>query len=113
MKEVRQTYKDLAFEVVKAPVRKIINGLTPVMKIPFELMANKSFYPDPFDARPIDDKFRHLVKNYSLENEYDWLMGRPNKGYLNSIKKSVIYERNIPEMNYWSIKDLTNRFLKK
>lgn len=109
----QMTYKEMLTEVSLAGTKKVINGLTPVMKLPAELLSNRKFFPDPFDARPIQDKTRHMLKTFSLENEYDWLTGRPNPGYAESWKGTIFYKRNVPQINYYDIKDLTNRYLEK
>ena len=106
-------WSEVIQSMAQAPVKKIVNGLSPVFKIPYELSSGKSTFPSVFEQRTIRDTTRHLLKTFSLENEYDWLTGRPNAGYLKSWKKSIIYTRNVDQINYYDIKDLVNRFLEE
>ena len=105
------TWADLGVDMAKAPVKKIVNGISPHLKIPFEITSGKKVFPDVFKMRSIKDPYRHLWQTVSLENEYDWLTGKPNRGYLKSMKGVFgLYERNVDEINYYEIKDLVNRF---
>ena len=106
----KASYSDLFKAVTLAPTKKIINGLTPVAKIPYEFISKTSLFPDWTDARPTPDRLRHLSKNFSLENEYDWLTGRPNPGYGKSWKKAFISTVDPGQVAYYEIKGLRNKF---
>ena len=98
------TWTDIAGEIVKAPVNKVASGLTPLIKTPIELFSGVSWYPDIFHPRPIRDKARESFKLFGLENEYDYLLNKPSRGYDKSLNNLLVYERDVGEINYYRIK---------
>jgi len=103
----RASYKDVMIAMAKAIPNKIIGGLTPVIKIPVELLSGKSFWPDVFNPWPMRDKTRQLFKLFSLEHEYDFFANKPSRGYGSSIEQMVVYTRNVGENSYNRIKGMT------
>ena len=106
-KEVEQgrgTYTDALSNVAKAPINKVVNGLTPLLKAPLEWAMERSIYPDVFNSRKVTDSNRNLARLMSAENEYDWLTGKPSRGYAESWMNSVAYRKNIGEIAYYDIK---------
>ena len=67
-------------EAAAAPVVKIINGIRPDVKAFSEVLGGRTFYPDPFNPRPIRDKMEHLARIYSLNGVYSWVAGKPKRG---------------------------------
>ena len=62
-----------------API-KIINGIRPDVKAFSEVLGGRSFYPDPFNPRPIRDKIEHISRIFSLNGIYGYLAGKPKRG---------------------------------
>lgn len=101
---------DLLLSMAKAPVNKIAGGVTPLIKTPVELATGKRFYPDVFNPRSSRDGVRGAFRLWSLENEYDWLTGKPSRGYLRSWVESAASVRNPGEESYDAIRDLVARY---
>jgi len=49
----------------------------------------------------------------SVDSEYDALTGKPSRGYLDSLKKTIIYEADPGEQAYHAIRELGYKFLEK
>lgn len=64
-------------EMAKAPVNKLVQGVTPFVKTPAELLARESAYPDVFHPRPIQDRGEYLAQQLTLQKEYGKLTGKP------------------------------------
>lgn len=97
-------------DVAKAPVNRVVSGLTPIFKTPLEMITGNRYFPDVFRPRPIDDRWREFARMFSVENEYDALMGNPSRGYLNTWAGSITYNRNPGEMAYNETRSLIRAF---
>ena len=104
---------DVLKAIAKAPINKIINGVTPTIKAPLEAAAGVQLFPDAFNARPVRDSWRNMFKTFSLENEYDLVMGNPSRGYGRSWKEAVIYKKDTGENNYNRIRTLAYNWLER
>ena len=63
----RASYADILKEMVQAAPNKIGNSISPVFKLPLELVTGQKFYPDIFNARPIRDGMRHVGESFSMD----------------------------------------------
>ncbi len=102
----RAGYGELITTVLKAPVNKVLTSLTPVITVPVEMLSGKTYWPDVFNPRAIQDKWRHVAKLFSVENEYDLIFDRPSRGYGRSIAEAVIYNRDVGETTYNQMKGM-------
>lgn len=102
----RADWTDVAKEVAKAPVNKLGQGITPIVKVPVEMMTGYSFFPDVFEPIPVRDGWRNLFRTFSIENEYDIVFGRPTRGYLRSLEGAVTYRRDVGENAYNRIRSI-------
>lgn len=109
----RASYGELMKVIAKAPVQKVMNGITPIIKMPLELLTGQSYWPDVFQPWSIRDKWRHLFKMFSLEHEYDVIFDRPSRGYGRSLEDSVTYKRDLGENAYNQIKGMTYDWLRR
>jgi len=100
----RAGYGDLLQTIGKAPVNKLVGGVTPLIRTPVELAAKRSFWPDVFNPRVIRDREREFARLFSLENERDWLRGAPSRGYWRSWVQGVVSEGDPREMAFNSIR---------
>ena len=113
MKEVesgRGSYGDVLKAVGKAPVNKIVGGLSPLIKAPLELAMGQSTYPDVFNPRPMQDRAREAARLFSAENEYDATMNKPTRGYWQSWAQAVDYSRNVGEIAFNNTMDRIRGF---
>jgi hypothetical protein len=100
----RAGYGDLLETIGKAPVNKLVGGVTPLIRTPVEMAAKRSFWPDVFNPRVIRDREREFARLFSLENERDWLRGAPSRGYWRSWVQGVVFEGDPREMAFNSIR---------
>lgn len=81
----KATWQDKAADAVKAPVEKVVGGLHPGFKSPFELIAGESTYPHIFGkgtdfgfrTTQIRDRKEYVARLFSLDGLYRRITGRP------------------------------------
>jgi predicted transposase YbfD/YdcC len=108
-----KTLLDLVKIVAKAPVNKVASGITPLIKTPVELAAGKTFYPDIFNPRSIQDRGRYMARLFSMESEYDQAVGNPTRGYFRNPVNLVVDRRNVGEIAYYRVLDKQREFMDK
>lgn len=109
----RGSFVDVINALWHAPVNKLASGLTPVLKIPVESATGYTFWPDVFNPMPIRDEWRNLFRSFSLENEYDLLLGKPSRGYGRSLQDSLFTSKDAGENAYNRIKSLSYNWLRR
>lgn len=100
-------------DMTKAWVNRIATSLRPEVTVSAETMLDQKFWPDIFNPRPIHDNWRHVFSTFSLENEYDWIAGKPSRGYDRSWTESIVYRRDPGEMAYDGAKGLAYDWLER
>lgn len=109
----RAGFGEVLAAIAKAPVNKIASGLTPVLKTPLELATGQTFWPDVFRPMPIRDEWRHLMRTFSLEHEYDLVFDKPSRGYGQSLSDAVVYSRDAGEIAYNRMKSMAYDWLRR
>ena len=109
----RERIGDVAKAAVGGPINKIGTGLGPWFQIPFELVTQSKLFPEVMDPRFIRDPWRNLFATVTLENEYDYFMGKPSRGYLRSWQEGVVTKRDAGEMAYNEARGWTYEWLAK
>ncbi len=59
----RGSWRDVAEAVIQAPINRLVNGVTPTIKVPGEALAGRSFFPDVFNPRLVRDSWRHVFRS--------------------------------------------------
>lgn len=107
----REKFGHLLEEMAKGPVNKIVNGLTPYLKIPAELLAGKQYYPDAFKPRTIRDLGQYAASQFGLQSEYDRITRKPVKeSYVSSWINALVYRSDPEQAAYYTVLDLKNRY---
>ncbi|MDH5666535.1 MAG: helicase-related protein [Nitrospira sp.] len=75
----RLTIGEAVKNAAKAPVNRLWQGLTPLVKMPPEMFMRETSYPDVFHWRPIQDRAEYLGYQTTLGPEIKALMGKPGK----------------------------------
>lgn len=118
----KRTIKEIAVDMAKSPLNKLIGGLGPVLKTPAEIIWGKTIYPDAFKPRSIRDRWEYLANSLGLANEYKALAGKPvqtygtgnrAEGYWRSWGESLIYKADPLQSSYYDILDEKYRFMRK
>lgn len=77
----RLTLGEAVQRTAKAPINKLIQGITPLVKMPGELLARKSLYPDAFRPRAIQDRGDYLANQLTVGPEVRALKGKAGPSY--------------------------------
>lgn len=109
----KKTLKEIAENIVKAPTNKVVNGLTPLIKLPTELITKKNTFPDVFSPSNIRDPWLHLAQGISLGDEYKALTKKPGKSYRDSIADIFVYRAEENKNAYYDMYSIKDDFLKK
>ncbi|MEJ5241913.1 MAG: hypothetical protein WHS87_12010 [Anaerolineales bacterium] len=105
----KKSITDIAKDTALATPIKIINALRPDVKGLGEVIGGRSWYPDPFNPRPIRDKLEHVARNFSLDGLYRWAAGKPKRGdtvgeqMLNDLLALGFYTSSPGESAYYDV----------
>jgi hypothetical protein len=98
--------------------QKIVSGLAPTIKIPLEMAAGGSFYPDWTKPRPIRDIPQYLLDQIDfnvgtaiLSAGYDAAMDMPGRGMAQMAANLITYTTDTGEAAYQYIKSKEYEFL--
>lgn len=108
-----RTIKEIAMDFIKAPLNVFIQGSSPYIKIPFELITNRKLFPDFSKATTIRDKGQYIASSVGLNNEYNILMKLPNKEYVKTMEDFFIYSYDPKQNAMFDVLDEKRRFLEK
>ena len=109
----RKSEKEIALEMAKSPIKKLVNGVNPFIKTPFELLARKQFFPDVFNPQTIRDRKAFLARQFTLIDEYKALFDIPSEGYATSLKKAIVSEADPQRAAYNDVISRKYEYLKK
>ena len=109
LKRGKKSITDIAQDTALATPTKIVNAFRPDVKGLGEVIGGRSWYPDPFNPRPIRDKLEHVARNFSLDGLYRWVAGKPKRGdtvgeqMLNDLLALGFYTSNPGESAYYDV----------
>lgn len=106
----RKTLNEIIKDMALAPVNVVVQGITPLLKVPAEFLTRKSFFPDVASPRIIKDRALYVAQQLRLADEYKAIMDMPRKKY--DISKLLIYKSDPAESAYHDTFDLKRNFLK-
>jgi hypothetical protein len=110
----QKPFGDAMKEAALATPKKLISGAVPLFKGPFEAAVGKTTFPEPFNARPIRDRWQHLFRSFGLEAPYNWASGKPSSpGPLDDMKKVFFYDTDPGEASYYWAVGKINDYLKE
>ena len=109
----QQTVTGWLKHISSAPFAKLVNGLTPLIKTPIELLSGQSYYPDITNPRKINDRMQYLAQSFGLT----WplkLAKRLVNGYNYSnwqeFRNLFIYAQDAEQAAYFYTLSLVNQF---
>jgi ASC-1-like (ASCH) protein len=113
----RTDWAELGKEAYQAFANKLIQGVTPLIKTPVELISGQTYYPDVFKPRPIRDRWEQVARLFSLELPYKKLTGKPmRKGETNIgqiVSGLLTYTSDPGELAYFETIRLRNKFIEQ
>ena len=107
----RKTLKEITKDMVLAPVNKVVQGITPLIKVPVEFLTRKTFFPDVISPRIIKDRSLYIAQQLRLAEEYKIIMDMPRKDY--DWTKLFLYKSDPDEAAYHDAFDMKRNFLKE
>jgi len=111
--EGRMDLREIGIDMAKAPPTQVIGALSPVFKQPAEMLGGKSLYPDPFNPRTIQDQWEHFFRGWALNNEYKEIIGRPTRGYGESLIDIFIKRTDMNSGAYWDTLELKRKYFRE
>ena len=69
-----------ASEAFWATPVKLFHGLRPGPKTFYSLLSKRTFYPDPFEPRPVRDRVEEVFRMWALDTPYRFVAGKPRRG---------------------------------
>lgn len=109
----RRSFKETVRDMVVAPFNKLAQGITPLIKLPFELITGASLYPDIKQPGHIYDKPEYFARQFGLADEYKAMRGKSRQPYGNTLQKWLILKADPGESAYYEIKDLKRDYMKE
>jgi hypothetical protein len=102
--ETAEGVMQVAADVGMAPVQRLADVTTPLIKVPVEQAAGVSFYPDVRRPRKIRDRVEHLMSTLGLRDPYRVWAKTANP---EDISNSMQYEFNPGSSAYWRTRSLS------
>jgi hypothetical protein len=99
----KRTLKEIVKEMAESPVNQIVQGITPLAKIPAEVITRRGLFPDVFRPRTIRDRMQHVAGGLGLGEEYRAVFGKPSRGYTKSLSQALIYKSDALQSAYYGI----------
>lgn len=109
----RMSFKDWAKKAVISPFNKVFQGITPLIKMPFEAILRTSIYPDISKPRHIYDSMEYIAQQFGVGDEYKALKGLPRRPYSENLKSWFALRSDPSEAAYYDVKDLKQQYLRK
>ena len=101
--EIGAGIAQVAADVGKAPVQRLADTTTPLIKTPVELFGGQRYYPDLFRPRKIKDRMDHLFSTGGLSAPYRvWA----KTASVEMIANGLIYEETPGASSYWRTREL-------
>lgn len=94
--------------IMKGAIEKFLHGMNPGVKVPFELISGRNFYPDISNPRKITDWVGHTARVFQLDPVYQdvrkFLFGVPTTqpGVMQRLGTAAFYNVNPKELAHWS-----------
>lgn len=105
----RQSFTDFAGKLITSPINKIVSGINPIAKTPFEVLTGKSLYPDVTHPRNIRDNGAYFAQSFGLSWPYKNIMGTPVDNW-KEFKGLFMYHADADEAAYFYTLGLVREF---
>lgn len=112
IKEIRDGFRDghpvragmeVVADTIQAPVNKLVQGLTPVIKVPGEQVFGKTIFPDMFHPRPLGDRYGHLADAFAMGGVYRAATDRT--GWGKAIGSAVVATHDPGQASHYRVRD--------
>lgn len=92
---------DLAGDMVRSPYAKILNGISPGIKIPMAFFTGREYNADTGKTMPIRDFPQYMARTMGAEAAYNIVSGKPHRPIGKELETGFI-SRQDPEENAYS-----------
>jgi len=109
----QQTVTGWLKHISSAPFKKLINGLTPLIKTPLELGSGLGFYPDFTRPRRINDSLQYLAQSFGLTWPLKFtksLVSGYSYSNWHEFRNLFIYSQDAEQAAYFYTLNLVNQF---
>ena len=103
------SFTGFAAKLITSPLNKIVSGINPIFKSPFELLAGKSLYPDWTHPQDIKDRWQYIAQSFGLTWPYKALTGKPVDNW-KEFKNLFVYQADAEEAAYFYTLNLVRNF---
>lgn len=116
-----RSMKEIVQDMAKSPLNKLVQGVSPTIKMPAEILTGKKLFPDALNPRSIKDEWQYAWDSMGLGNEFKaishtlpGMKPRPTKPYLTQdTAENILYYKSEPNQTaYYNIQDKKREFLK-
>lgn len=108
----KKSVKEVAKEMAKGPVNKLVQGVNPLFKLPWELAFGRKAFPDIFEPSSIRDKGLHVAQSLGLTYLYRKIQGLPNKPFQDAVRNIFVYTNDPEESIYYKVLEAKYDYLK-
>jgi len=111
----RGTVEDVFHAVWQGFVNTGVQGVTPFIKVPAEVIAEKVWFPSIFEPRAMYSRWRHVQQAVALDKAVDLAsaitqMGRPTQGVLHQLSQLGVNRRSAEQAAYEKTRSLGFQF---
>lgn len=119
-----RSLKEIVTDWGKSPLNKLVQGISPLIKMPGELLTKEKLFPDAFKPRPIYDRGQYIADSFGLGNEFKaisktelakaaGISPRPAKPYMSqSMGENLLYYKADPgQSSYYNIINAKREYL--
>ncbi len=105
----RMTFTNFVLKMFTSPINKVVSGINPLIKTPFELLTSRSLYPDFTHPRNINSVWQYLAQAAGMRWPFDNIAGLPVDNW-KEFKNLFVYQEDAEEAAYFYIKDLVRQY---
>ena len=105
----RQTFTGFVMKLITSPINKVVSGVSPLVKTPFELGMGKSLYPDFTHPRNIRDGWQYMAQSFGMSWPYKAITGKPVDNW-QEFKRLFLYQADAEEAAYFYTLGLVRQY---
>ena len=92
-------------------VNTVAQGITPIGKVPVELVTGREYFPDVLNSRPIKDRWHHVQRAMAIDKPVEMFgaltnSGRPTQGLFHLMASTVVDPRHAGYSSYSHLRSL-------
>jgi tRNA1(Val) A37 N6-methylase TrmN6 len=109
----RMTLGEIWQQMWHAPINKVWQGLTPLVKGTVDLIGRIQTYPDVFHPRPMQNRGEYVAQQFTVGPEYRRLKNLPSKGLGEEVAGLVVQSVNPEQAAYSRWHEIERKYLER